>query len=138
MVDDTWVGDAAEQYRQIIPLQKIALDKIKAGQSGFTDGIALVMSQFRTAIFVFLASLIVALGALAAGIIVAIATADTVFGLPAGPFIAAAIVVVALTSCWIGAQNLKSAAASANTQLRTKLNDNTGYPNGKWPPGVLH
>ncbi|PZS30618.1 MAG: hypothetical protein DLM58_13455 [Pseudonocardiales bacterium] len=135
LVDDKWDGDAADLYKQIIPLQKTALDKIK---TGFTDGISLALSQLRTAITTFKGALIVALAALAAGIIGAIFSADTIFGIPAVPFIAAGAVAICSAAIYYGVTTLQSANASANTQLRQKLNDSTGYPGGKWPTGVLH
>lgn len=135
LVDDKWVGDAADLYKQILPMQKSALDKIK---SGFADGVSSALSALRTAIFVFWAALIVALAGLIVGLIGAIASADTIIGLPGTPVIAAGAVAFALAACWIGSQNLKSAAASANSQLRQKVNDNSAFLDGHWPPGVLH
>jgi hypothetical protein len=134
LVDNNWQGKAADIYKGIVPLQKIALDKIK---TNFTDGISLALSQLRTAIMTFKGAMIVALAALAAGIIGAIASSGTVIGLPAAPFIAAGAVAAASAAIYYGVTTLQSASASVNTQLRQKLADNAGYPGGKWPAGVL-
>lgn len=61
-----------------------------------------------------------------------------IVGVAAGPFIAAAAVVAFLAAAYAGSLTLKSAAASANTQLRAKLDDSTAFPGGTWPSGVLH
>jgi hypothetical protein len=135
LVDNNWQGKAADTYKGIVPLQKTALDKIK---TNFTDGISLALSQLRTAIATFKGAMIVALAALAAGIIGAIASSGTVFGLPAAPFIAAGAVAIASAAIYYGVTNLQSASASANSLMRQKLADNAGYPGGKWPAGVLH
>jgi hypothetical protein len=134
LVDNKWSGDAAEAYKGIVPLQKLALDKIK---TGFTDGISLALSQLRTAITTFKGSMILALAAMAGGLVGAIATGDTIAGIPAVPFIAVGTVVVATAALYYGVTTLQSASASANSQLRQKLADNAGYPGGKWPTGVL-
>jgi len=129
-VDDNWDGTAATAYKQALPLQKTALEKIK---STFTDGISQALSDVAKAIYVFWGALIVALGALVAGIIAAIASTATILGLPAGPFIAAAAVLAAIAACTAGGLNLKSAASAANSSLRQKINDNVGYRDGHWP-----
>ncbi len=130
LADDAWIGVGADQYKQMLPMQKAALQDIK---STFTDGISTALGQVRTALYVFYAALAVALAALVAGIIGALASSATVVGLPAAPFIAGAAAAAAAAACWGGSENLLSAAASANTLLRQKLNDNTGYRDGHWP-----
>jgi hypothetical protein len=134
LVDDNWTGDAAEQYKQRLTLQKTALDKIK---SSFTDGISTALKDLRLAIWTFWAALVAALAALVVGIIGAVTSSATIFGLPAAPFIAAGAVGVCLAALWGGSSILKTQAANANTVLLQKLNDNAGFPDGHWPAATV-
>lgn len=129
-VDDNFDGSAATAYKQAVPQQKTALEKIK---TTYTDGISAALSDVGKAIYVFWGALIVALAAFVAGMIAAISSSATIVGLPAGPFIAAGAVLVALGAFAAGSMNLKSAAAAANTSLRQKINDNSGFRDGHWP-----
>jgi hypothetical protein len=119
-VDDNWDGTAADRYRQNLPMpmQKTALERVK---TTFSDGISSALSDVAKGIMAFWGGLVVALGALVAGIIGALASSATIFGLPAAPFIAAGAALV---------------CSSANSTLRQKLNDNTGYRDGHWPPAT--
>jgi hypothetical protein len=130
-VDDNWDGDAADAYRQTLPLQKAALDKV---QSTLTDGISTALNEVAKGILKFWAGLVTALAALVVGIIGAIASSATIFGLPAAPFIAAGAGLVASAAMITGAELLKGDCASANTTLRQKINDNGGFHQGHWPP----
>jgi prophage DNA circulation protein len=132
-VDDNWDGSAADRYRQNLPMQKTALEKMK---STFSDGISSALSDVAKGIIAFWGGLIVALGALVTGIITALGSAATIFGLPAAPFIAAAAALVAVGAFLSGGLILKSVCSSANSTLRQKLNDNTGYREGHWPPAT--
>ena len=132
-VDTNWDGDAAEAYRQTLPLQKAALDKVKAT---LTDGISTALNEVAKGILKFWAGLATALAALVIGIIGALASSATVFGLPAAPFIAAGAGLAAAAAMITGAELLKSDCASANTVLRQKLNDNAGFHEGHWPPAA--
>ncbi len=132
-VDDNWDGDAADAYRQTLPLQKAALDKVK---SALTDGIATALNDMAKGIMVFWAGLFTALCTLVGGIIAAIASSATIVGLPAGPFIAAAAGLAASGALITGAEILKSVGSSANTSLRQKLADNSGFHQGHWPPAA--
>jgi uncharacterized protein YukE len=132
-VDDNWDGDAADAYRQTLPLQKAALDKIK---STLTDGISTALNEVAKGILKFWAGLVTALIALVVGIVSAIASSATIFGLPAAPFIAAGAGLVAAGAMITGAELLKGDCASANTVLRQKINDNGGFHRGHWPPAA--
>ncbi len=77
-----------------------------------------------------------ALAALVIGIIGALASSATIFGLPAAPFIAAGAGLTASAAMITGAEILKSVCASANTTLRQKLNDDSGFHEGHWPPAA--
>ena len=132
-VDDKWDGDAADAYRQTLPLQKTALEKVK---SALTDGIATALDSVARGILAFWGGLITALAALVVGIIGALASTATIVGLPAGPFIAAGAALVACGAIIVGAETLKATASSANTMLRQKLADNSGFHDGHWPPAA--
>jgi hypothetical protein len=134
-VDDNWDGDAADAYRQTLPLQKTALDKVK---TTLTDGISGALSDVAKGIIAFWAGLAVALAALVAGIIGALASAATVFGLPAAPFIAAGAALAADAAVIGGGMILKSVCSSASTTLRQKLDDNAGFHEGHWPPAAKY
>jgi hypothetical protein len=134
-VDDNWDGDAANAYRQTLSLQKAALDKVK---TTLTDGISSALSDVAKGIIAFWASLAVALAALVAGIIGALASAATVFGLPAAPFIAAGAALAADAAVIGGGLILKSVCSSASTTLRQKLDDNAGFHEGHWPPAAKY
>jgi hypothetical protein len=132
-VDDDWSGTAADAYRQTLPLQKSALDKIK---SGLADGIASALADVARGIVTFWGGLIVALAALVVGIVGGIASAATIFGLPAAPFIGAAAGLAASASIITGCEFLKAACSSAHSSLRQKLADNSAFFEGHWPPAA--
>jgi hypothetical protein len=134
-VDDNWDGDAADAYRQTLPLQKAALDKVK---TGLTDGIATALSDVAKGIIAFWAGLGVALAALIVGIITALGSAASIFGLPAAPFIAAGAAAVAVAAVFSGMLILKSVCSSASTTMRQKLDDNSAFHGGHWPPAAKY
>jgi uncharacterized protein YukE len=134
-VDDNWDGDAADAYRQTLPQQKAALDKVK---SGLTDGIASALSDVSKGIIAFWGGLITALAALVVGIIGALASAATIFGLPASPFIAGGAALVAVAAVGGGMLILKSVCSSAATAMRQKLDDNAAFHGGHWPPAAKY
>lgn len=133
-VDDTWVGDAADRYRQRISLHKAALDGIK---KSMTDGLSSALDTVKSGIFVFWGAVAIALTALVVGLITAIASTATVFGAPAGPFIAAAAILVCLTAMTVGGVKLKSDCQSARTDLDKRISDNSAYLDGHWPKGAV-
>lgn len=132
-VDSNWDGDAAEAYRQTLPLQKAALDKVK---STLTDGISAALNDVAKAIIAFWGGLVTALVALAVGIAGALASSATILGLPAAPIIAGGAALVASAAMITGAEYLKAACASANTALRQKLAENSAFHEGHWPPAA--
>lgn len=129
-VDDNWDGDGAVVYRQMLPLQKAALEKVK---TTITDVLATALDQVRNGIFLFWTGLIGALVSLVVGLIGAIGSSATVFGLPAAPFIAAGAAVTASVALIVGCETLQHACTSANNTLRQKFDD-TGFFGGHWPP----
>lgn len=131
--DDTWNGAAADAYRQTLPPQKLALDKIK---SSLTDGVASALSDVARGIIVFWSGLAIALIALVAGLISALSSAATVFGAPAAPFIAAGAALAASVAIIAGSEVLKAVCSTANATLQQKLADNAAFPGGHWPPAV--
>lgn len=132
-VDDNWDGDAADAYRQTLPLQKSALEKVK---SALTDGVATALSDVAKGIYVFWGLLVAALATLVGGILGALASSATIVGLPAGPFIAAGAGLTASVSIIVGAEILRSVCSSANSTLRQKLADNAAFHDGHWPPAA--
>jgi hypothetical protein len=134
-VDDNWDGDAANAYRQTLPLQKTALDKVK---TTLTDGISGALSDVAKGIIAFWASLAVALAALVGGVIGALGSAGTIVGLPAAPFIAAGAALAADAAVIGGGMILKSVCSAASTTLRQKLDDNAGFHEGHWPPAAKY
>jgi hypothetical protein len=129
-VDDNWDGDAADAYRQMLPLQKAALEKVK---TTITDGLAAALGQVHLGILVFWSSLAAALASLLVGIFGALASSATIIGMPAAPFIAAGAAATASLSLIVGCETLKACCTSANTTLRQKFDD-TGFFRGHWPP----
>ncbi|MFC4065105.1 WXG100 family type VII secretion target [Actinoplanes subglobosus] len=129
-VDTNWDGEAADAYRQMLPLQKTALEKVK---TTLTDGLATALDQVHNGVFLFWTGLAGALAALAVGLVGAIASSATILGLPAAPFIAAGAAVTASIALIVGCETLKRACTSANTTLRQKFDD-TGFFRGHWPP----
>ncbi|GGN96445.1 hypothetical protein GCM10010112_87700 [Actinoplanes lobatus] len=129
-VDDNWDGDAADAYRQMLPSQKAALEKVK---TVLTDGLATALDLVHNGVFLFWTGLAGALVALAVGIVGALASSATIFGVPAAPFIAAGAAVTASVALIIGGETLKRTCTSANTTLRQKFDD-TGFFRGHWPP----
>jgi len=132
-VDNNWDGDAAEAYRQTLPLQKSALEKVKAT---LTDGIATALGDVAKGILVFWTGLVTALAALVGGIIGALASSATIVGLPAAPVIAAGAGLAATGAIIAGAEILKSVCSSANSTLRQKLAENSAFHQGHWPPAA--
>lgn len=134
-VDDRWSGTAADAYRQRISLHKTALDKIKASM---TDGLSSALDQVKTGIIIFWAAMVAALATLVSGIIGALASTATVFGIPAGILIAAGAFAIALAAIWGGGTKLKSDCMTARNTLEQKvINENTGFLDGHWPAGAL-
>lgn len=134
-VDTTWSGTAAESYTQRISLHKTALDKIK---SSMTDGLSTALDAVKTGIYVFWAAMVGALLTLVAGIVGALASSATIFGIPAGILIAAGAFAIALGAIWGGGTKLKSDCTSAKNTLEQKvINENTGFLNGHWPAGAV-
>lgn len=134
-VDDTWSGEAAGAYQQRISLHKTALDKVKAS---LTDGLSSALDQVKTGIIIFWAAMAAALAALVAGIVTALASSATVFGIPAGILIAAGAFAVALAAIWGGGTKLKSDCMTARNTLEQKvINESAGYLDGHWPAGAM-
>jgi hypothetical protein len=130
-VDDNWDGDAATQYKQKMPLQATALDKVR---STLSEGVNNAMSTAQLGIWVFWVALVAALVTLIAGIIGAMASSATVLGLPPGVAIAIAAVIVFLAAIAGGIVTLRATLSNANSTIRRALSDNSGFENGHWPP----
>ena len=85
------------------------------------------------AIYVFWAALAVALVGLVAGFVTGLASAASIFGLPATPFIMIAAGLAAGTAIAAGEWNLGSTASDLNITLQEKLDESTAFPRGQWP-----
>lgn len=131
--DDHWKGQAAEAYFPKAQLHKTAMEKLQ----GFTDTAADALDGVRAGLVKFYAGLVVALGALVGGLVAALASSATIFGIPAGIFIFAAACLAAEGSFFAGGLLLKSDCNSAQSKLNRKLGELTGFPDGAWPPGAV-
>jgi hypothetical protein len=131
--DDTWNGTAADAYRESLPLQKTALQAIKASIADRTSN---ALDHVAELIYAFWGTVVAALIALAAGLLGALMASGTVFGLPAAPFIAVAAVTAATASLLTGMMLLDHQCQSAATTLQQVLADNTPFPDGLWPPAT--
>lgn len=132
--DDAWTGAAADNYRQSIPLQQSALSAVK---STYADGIASALADLAKNIIIFWGGLVVALVTLVMGIISAIMSTASIFGIPAAPVLAVGAALVAATSLSVGSAQLYAGASSADATLRQKLDDNTAFHNGHWPVATV-
>jgi hypothetical protein len=133
-VDTNWSGTAADAYRNTLPYQKAALAAIKAS---FTDPIGNALTDLATGIRVFWGSLIAALVGLAAGIVAGLASAGTIVGLPATPFIIVGAGVVAGGLIASGEMVLGQVCSTVKAKLQQKLDESTGFPDGHWPPATV-
>lgn len=133
-VDDHWEGSAANEYRQHLSPQGTAMEQIK---SSLCDGIAQALDKTQSAIVIFWWALAAAFATLIAGVIGAAASAATVFGLPAAPFIAAGALGIALTAMFAAADHLRRECRSANTTMINRLTQLAAFPNGSWPRATL-
>ncbi len=131
--DDLWSGTAADAYRQAVTPQKTAMDKVK---SSMCDGVFQALDKMQSGITIFWTAFAAGVAACIVGFIGAIATTATIFGAPAGPFIAAGAVVVLIAALGGGYLKLKADINSSKGILTGKLNDLSGYPGGQWPKAV--
>lgn len=132
--DDKWEGDAAGAYAGKAKLHQTALEKIV---TTYTTTASAALETVRAGLVKYYMGLITALGVLVGGVIAALASSATIFGIPAGIFIAAGAALVAIGAFYTGGTLLKSDCTSANTSLTQKMNDNNGFPNEGWPKGAV-
>jgi len=132
--DEHWTGTAADAYRPKTILQKTALTAVEANYSA---GAISALDTVRNGLTKFYMGLITALGVLVAGIIGALGSAATIFGIPAGIFIAAGAALIAEGAFYTGGTLLKSDCTTANTNLLAKYANNAAFPSGAWPKGAV-
>ena len=132
--DDTWEGDAAERYGPRAKLHQTALEKVV---TTYVTGITAALDTVRAGLVKFSMGLITALAALVVGIIGALASSATIFGIPAGIFIAAGAALVAIGAFYTGGELLKSDCTAARSDLEEKMFDNNGFPDQAWPSGAV-
>ena len=132
--DDTWEGTAADAYAGKAKLHQTALERVV---TTYVTGITSALDTVRAGLVKFYMGLITALGALVVGIIGALASSATIFGIPAGIFIAAGAALVAIGAFYTGGELLKSDCSTAKNALEQKMNDNNGFPDAAWPSGAV-
>ena len=130
MVDDTWTGTAADQYKEKLPLQASALAAVRTAISAT---VSTVLKDLRTAVIIFWGGLGTAILALVVGLVMATAATGTIIGAPAGVVAAVVAVVTAITAITVGTWNLESAASGANITLTSALNARESFQDGHWP-----
>lgn len=129
--DDSWSGSAFDAYKNVLPQQGNAL---KALKTTLVDGISTAMSEVTKGIMIFWAAIATGLAAFVVCIIGAIASTATIFGAPAGPFIALGGALVLVGAVFAGGYNLKASCIDQNSKLKQKLNDNLAFDStGGWP-----
>jgi hypothetical protein len=132
--DDTWEGDAAQAYAGRAKLHQTALEKVV---TTYVTAMSSALDTVRAGLVKFYMGLITALGALVAGVIAALASSATIFGIPAGIFIAGGAALIAVGAFYTGGELLKSDCTAANNSLTQKMNDNNGFPHAAWPSGAV-
>ncbi len=132
--DDTWQGDAAVAYAGKAKQHQTALEKVV---TTYVTAMSSALDTVRAGLVKFYMGLITALGALVAGIIAALASSATIFGIPAGIIIAAGAALIAVGAFFTGGELLKSDCTAANNSLTQKMNDNNGFPHESWPSGAV-
>lgn len=133
-VDDNWSGDAAEQYRQTLPLQKAAMGDI---QDVFATRLSEALGTMAGALTVFYGAMVAAVVAFAGALAVGIAALVGVVTAP-GAIIAVVVGVAALiTGVTVGITNLRSGASSTQAAFESILGDNSAYPGGAWPQATV-
>ncbi|MGL4177781.1 MAG: hypothetical protein ACRCSN_17115 [Dermatophilaceae bacterium] len=132
--DDTWRGSAAGAYAGKAKLHQTALEKVI---TTYVQSISASLDTVRAGLTKFYMGLITALGALVVGLIAALASSATVFGIPAGILIAGGAALVAVGAFYTGGELLKSDCSTAMNTLQQKLNDNNGFPDAAWPSGAV-
>lgn len=131
--DDMWSGTAADQYRQILPLQKGAMTAIKT----MTNDISSALATMRVGILVFWVAVGVGVAAFIGAVAGAIVTAMTVAGATFSPGIVVGGLIVLIAAIGAGVMNLQAQASSANSALVRVVNEGPAFPAGAWPKGAL-
>src|SRR6478735_6426969 len=126
--DDTWQGDAAVAYAGKAKQHQTALEKVV---TTYVTAMSSALDTVRAGLVKFYMGLITALGALVAGIIAALASSATIFGIAAGA------ALIAVGAFFTGGELLKSDCTAANNSLTQKMNDNNGFPHESWPSGAV-
>lgn len=126
LVDDRWQGDAADQYRQKVPDQKLTL---KAVRSEYVTALTSALNSMSSGITVFWWGVAAAIVSLAAGIAGAITATGTIIGLPAAPVLAGLGVAGALVALGTTWNTLNNEATSASLALDTAKS----YGLTSWP-----
>ncbi|HKN95848.1 MAG TPA: hypothetical protein VJX10_01930 [Pseudonocardiaceae bacterium] len=130
--ENDWEGQAANAYKSTIPSQTAALNSMK----GIADQLNTSLNNLANAVIAFWVAIGAALLTFIVGLVGAIAACCTVVGTPAGIAAAAGVIGVVLALVTTAILTLTSYLNSVSTEqssLVQKLNDNSTFPNGKWP-----
>jgi hypothetical protein len=133
--DDKWKGNAAEQYRQILPSQQNALGAI---QSALSDPVSKALNDMQSAIHWYWGELIAATIAFVPLLMGAAASTLTVVGLPPGVLAAVAALAVYCAALYATVARLKSNTAGVNTKIRVALSANQYFPDSHWPSATKY
>ncbi|HEX3647950.1 MAG TPA: hypothetical protein VHV49_05945 [Pseudonocardiaceae bacterium] len=130
--ENDWQGQAANAYKSTIPSQTAALNSVQ----GIADQLNSSLNNLAGAVIAFWVAIGAALLTFIVGLVAAIAACCTVVGTPAGIAAAAGVIGVVLALVTTAILTLTSYLNSISTEqssLAQKLNDNSTFPNGKWP-----
>lgn len=129
LVDNYFVGTAATGYKDMLSMQKAALEKVKAN---FVDGVAPALTEMVKAVKAYWVTVFAAFAAFAASLVGALTASSTVFGIPAGlawGYVGLTAAIATLTGAGL---TLSGAEDGVVTTLQLKL-DYTAYKDGRWP-----
>lgn len=127
---DEWKGPAADSYKRILGPQHKAITAIK---KDFTDAIHGALTATAAGIVVWWGSIVVAVAALVGGLIGAAASTATVFGAPAGPFIAVGACLACIAALAAGTGALIGVTGVQNGILQDKVADWLAFGGMQWP-----
>lgn len=133
-VDFEWKGRAADRYALALGEQRSA---IVAVRDRLTSVIGPALGAVATALYLFFGTVIAAIAAMIAGIVLATGEAVSLFGLPAVPPTVYLAIVAAISSIAIGTNVLLGAARSADSVFTSAANNTGDFGAGNWPAAVI-
>jgi uncharacterized protein YukE len=130
--ENDWQGAAANAYKSTIPSQTAALNSVK----GIADQLNSSLNNLAGAVITFWVAIGAALLMFVVGLVGAIAACCTIVGTPAGIAAIVGVIVVVLgliTTAILALTSYLNSISTEQASLGQKLNDNSTFPNGKWP-----